>query len=564
MQKIYRNFFDNQMLFFRTYIFIFGLYAYDYLLLLIDNNVSLGSLFFGFFSSCILAAFLCLIAMFPKKISRYLMWLSSLISCAVFLIDIFCWITFEAPLSATMLITAFETNLQESLSFVELYFNFRILGAFLLTSLYAYLCFFVGNQKTFKYSGGGGLLFLSPFVLLGLCFALYDFYTLKNDFSGCQYKKSFSFLIPMRQICAFNLAFNDNKQTKDLLDKLKTDFQTQSTEFTRKNKIENIVLILGESTQKNHMQIYGYDLPTTPNLAKLDTKNLIIYNNVISPHAQTTLSLRKVLTFLNYENEDNKQDVYTLGNLITLFNQANYSTFWISNQLGKTHGGVTSVIATSSKKYNFASQYKQNFEEVFHDGKLLPIIDMEQNSNKEKYNLFVIHLMGTHASYGNRYPPHFSFFDDSLYHGKKQRTIARYDNAVLYNDYVVSEIIKKFTNRDAIVIYISDHGEELYENNSDFAGHSDDRISKPMVEIPMLVYVSDLFIQNHPILYTQLQSSVDSKYMTDDLIHTILDIAGIKTLGFDPTRSIINQKFNPNRIRMIGGKNGKNYDAINR
>ncbi len=65
-----------------------------------------------------------------------------------------------------------------------------------------------------------------------------------------------------------------------------------------------VILIIGESTQRNYLNLYGYPLPTTPKLNTLrDSQNLFVFSNVISPATHTDESLRKVLTFSNYENE---------------------------------------------------------------------------------------------------------------------------------------------------------------------------------------------------------------------------------------------------------------------
>ena len=48
------------------------------------------------------------------------------------------------------------------------------------------------------------------------------------------------------------------------------------------------------------------------------------------------------------------------------------------------------------------------------------------------------------------------------------------------------------------------------------------------------------------------------RYMTDDMIHTVMDLADIKTAEFDPTRSIVNDKFNAQRPRIF---DGMDYDT---
>ena len=223
------------------------------------------------------------------------------------------------------------------------------------------------------------------------------------------------------------------------------------------------------------------------------------------------------------------------------------------------NNGIVGTIASFATYNDFVSRYKLTFDDVFFDEEVIASLDHMKNKKTEK-NMYIIHLMGSHASYGNRYPKNYQIFNDSLF-GGRQRTISRYDNSVLYNDYVMSEIFQRFANSDSIVIYISDHGEELYENG-DFLGHSDDRISRFMVEIPMLVFCSKTFIKKHSNIYKQLVRNQKTPYMTDDLIHTILDIAGINTSSYDKTRSFISKDFNPKRIRMVGGIHGKDYDRI--
>ena len=60
----------------------------------------------------------------------------------------------------------------------------------------------------------------------------------------------------------------------------------------------------------------------------------------------------------------------------------------------------------------------------------------------------VVHLLGTHMSYQYRYPPEFERFTDrrgapAHVTDAQLPTYNSYDNAVLYNDFVVSSLIKR-------------------------------------------------------------------------------------------------------------------------
>ena len=102
-----------------------------------------------------------------------------------------------------------------------------------------------------------------------------------------------------------------------------------------------------------------------------------------------------------------------------------------------------------------------------------------------------------------------------------------------------------------MIIYISDHGEEVYDNLN-FFGHYDG-LSRNMIEIPMLIWVSDEFSRTYPELEARIASSVNRPYMTDDMIHTVLDLMGIETDEYDPAKSIINPKFDASRPRIYSG-----------
>ena len=47
-----------------------------------------------------------------------------------------------------------------------------------------------------------------------------------------------------------------------------------------------------------------------------------------------------------------------------------------------------------------------------------------------------------------------------LYHDAQRKVLSHYDNATLYNDSIVAEIVKRFQKEDAVIIYVPDHGEE--------------------------------------------------------------------------------------------------------
>lgn len=129
-----------------------------------------------------------------------------------------------------------------------------------------------------------------------------------------------------------------------------------------------------------------------------------------------------------------------------------------------------------------------------------------------------------------------------------------YINAIAYNDYVVSEIFKLYKDENAIVFYISDHADEVY-NFREHKGHDGGaNASRYMIEIPFIIYTSDKFKSSNPQIIEKIKNAQNKPLMSDDFIHGFMDILGITSEDFEPSRSIFSDEFNTNRVRIFSGK----------
>lgn len=335
-----------------------------------------------------------------------------------------------------------------------------------------------------------------------------------------------------------------------------------NVELTRNDgKIKNVVFILGESTNRNHMHLYGYYLPNTPNLDDMAAQGEIsVFRDVVSPHSTTIAVLSKLFTFCNHESD---KPWYEYSNLVDIMNSAGYKTHWLSNQESSgIWGNVAQIYAAHSNVSHFTRIRDSREDDGLEDGALFPLVDEAIAQRDEKKNFYVVHLMGGHGLYYNRFPYIFTKFtkdDIQLDVNEAQKTvIAQYDDALYYNDYIVSGIIDKFrcTGEDSIVVYVPDHGEAVYDEGG-FTGHIEENPSRHMIEIPVIIWASDKFKELHPEKWAAIQQAVNNPYMTDDMIHTMLDIVDIQTADYDPARSIINKRFNPDRPRIF---DDKDYD----
>lgn len=349
-------------------------------------------------------------------------------------------------------------------------------------------------------------------------------------------------------------------QLKQLQEEIKNNIQSEY-KLESKLNIPKVVFIIGESTQRNYMNLYGYGLNNTPNLNKLrDNNELFVFNDVISPHSHTNEALAKVLTFKNYET---KKEWFETQNLIDLMKIAGYKTFWLSNQEEVSrYGNAQEAMSRRSDVLAYTDDRKMLVSKDY-DGSLLKVYDNLNLVSQEK-DFFIFHLYGTHGHYKQRYPKEFAKFskEDVLnfatfeLDNHQAQMVSEYVNAIYYNDFVVKEIIDRFKDEEAIIFYLSDHGDEVY-NFRNFFGHTETMGSRFMVEVPFMIYLSPKLKQSNPELESKVKKAINLPFMSDDFIHSFLDLVGIDAQDLDLTRSMFSPTFNKNRVRIF---NNKDYD----
>ena len=537
-----------------------------------------------------------LLSLLPHSFSRIIAYTIFVLSLLFFIIDVFLLYTFDSNLNSYLVIVALETNPQESAEFLHNYITFSLCVLYAFFGLMIILLW----RKIKPFSPSKKILYriYAVFVCL-LCAVLAMIFThtkpLNEDWSDMIYNYTKQIYRAIENTRGF---IKEYKKLNANFDNLAQSLQVKKA----KNNIDNIVLVIGESTQRGKLSLYGYPLPTTPLLDNLkDSKpnNLFVFSDVISPHAQTHESLSLSLTLANQDSQGiqtthkkfSKKQWYEFLNIIDAFKLGGYHTISISNQEPVSlFGNAAATILKRADEAIFVNVNDKMSTTKF-DESILEILKNEQleqeglqqgaDENTEqklesslthtKPIFYALHLMGNHAKYYNRYPTNFAHFtpkdmlcqeDNSPQKSANIEENMHYDNATLYGDFILSEIIKRFESSDSIVIYFSDHGEEIYDFRN-FIGHSDSKISRFMVEIPFIIYVSDSFIQKHPQLYKRIQKAQNQKYMNDDLMHTLLDIAGISLNGYESQRSLLatNKAFLKSRMRKVGDKsNVKDYD----
>ncbi len=460
------------------------------------------------------------------------------------IIEVSHWIIIKGPLTTTSILVLSNTNLQESIEFMDLKASagLFVLIPFMLLSFYSF-------RKTPPYESSKTKLYLAVFLLLASVIFIAE-----NVVNGRFIRGS------TPQIVKVILSFSD--QIK-LYNELKVDISARQIEAkpTFKSKKQTFVLIIGESCSRNHMSIYGASKPTTPRLKSRD--DLYVFDNVVSAHSNT---INSILSMLSQSNLVNKISFKRGIDIFDIFSSAGYKTYWLSNQppIGIWENLVTLFAKKADYSYFLNIVSNSSMESILtasYDSKLFsPFSKILHEDVSKKF--IVLHLMGSHASYIKRYTDDFNIFKGS---GKKERTIAEYHNSIYYNDFIVDSllnIINRFsiqdTNNLMSAIYLSDHGENVYDE-FDRVGHDySGNLPKANVEIPFLVWVSNKYLTLNPLKDSIIISNLHQPYVSDDLFHSILDLNGIQSSYFEEKRSIFNEEFDETRKRIL--EDGKDYD----
>lgn len=478
-----------------------------------------------------------------------ILWLGSVGTLAYYVI-------YGQEFSQSVLFVMFESNANEASEFASQYFSLKLLAILVLYTAVAVFLWTRLRPVYMRFPWRYGLSFV---LLYGLIL-----HPLFNDV--VMKKKSFGSAIEhlssrMEPAAPWQL-ISSYTQYRSQLNSLETLITGNNALAPLTHLKDNsgdaprtLVLVIGESTQRNRMSLYGYPRETTPQLDALrkNDPNFTVFNDVVTSRPYTIEILQQALTFADQEHPD----LYlTRPSIMNMMKQAGYKTFWITNQQTMTkRNTMLTVFSRQTDKQYYMNQQRTQSAREYDSNVLKPFEDVLADPAPKK--LIIVHLLGTHIKYKYRYPEKWGKFDGSTEHvpaglTKEQlETYNDYDNAQRYNDSVLSQLIANYkaTNPNGFMLYFSDHGEEVYDTPPHtIQGRNEAKPTRAMYTIPFFIWTSDKWQAAHP---RHFSSDVDRKYSLMNLIYTWSDLAGLSYDGYLPSRSLVNPQFSPT-TRWIG------------
>ena len=249
------------------------------------------------------------------------------------------------------------------------------------------------------------------------------------------------------------------------------------------NQKSVVILVIGESARSENFSLYGYPKNTNPLLSKIPN---VSHFNATSDATYTTAGVKSIV---EHENTDELYEI-----LPNYLYRNNVDVIWRTTNWGEPPVHI--------KNYQNREVLMPNCkgDGCDYDGILLSGLKEQILASKKNKILIVLHTSTSHGpTYSKKYPAQFEIFKpvcNSVELGNCSHTelVNAYDNTIVYTDYLLANVIedlKQLQEYKSAMIFVSDHGESLGENNLYMHGLPRSIAPKQQYEIPFIVWTSD-------------------------------------------------------------------------
>ena len=375
--------------------------------------------------------------------------------------------TYEVLITAAMMGNVFNTRFSEAEGFFSMSAVLYILFLGIPPCIYLYAKkTSYGTLKKFLKNIGTSLLIIAIVVLANMRNTLW----IDNNSTELG-----SLLMP------WSYTVNSVRYYGKMKQRNRKEIRLPDAHITTDTK-DVVVLIIGESARRKNFSLYGYERETNPLLSGDNVKTYMAN----SAATYTTAAVKAIL--------DHKETGKLYEILPNYLYRNGADVVWRSYNWGQpplhikkyiTHKGLAKQFPDADARY---------------DGLLLEGLEEEIMACENNKQLIVLHCSTSHGpTYNKKYPAEFEKFTPvcttvEISTADKQELLNAYDNTILYTDYLVHsviEILKQIPDRRCCMMFVSDHGESLGEDNLFMHGMPKSVAPKEQFEIPFIVWHND-------------------------------------------------------------------------
>lgn len=306
----------------------------------------------------------------------------------------------------------------------------------------------------------------------------------------------------------------------------------QGTPVRRKPLV--VVLVVGETARAANWGLNGYARQTTPQLTALPVIN---FPKVTSCGTNTEVSLPCMFAPRGRRDYD-EAAIRGSESLLHVLARAGVAVHWRDNQSGCK--GVCEGLSNDSVQALNAPGLCSGGQ-CFDEGLLHGL--ERRLASAQGAQLLVLHQLGNHGpSYFRRYPTPFARFvpacnHDDLSRCTRQEIVNAYDNALLYTDHLLAQLISQLnahTDVDSMLLYVSDHGESLGENGLFLHGMPYAIAPDVQTQVPMVMWLSAGASSSLGLDTGCLRQQARNALTHDNLFHTLLGLFDVRTSLYEP------------------------------
>lgn len=295
---------------------------------------------------------------------------------------------------------------------------------------------------------------------------------------------------------------------------------------------ELLILVVGETARGDHFSLSGYARQTNPLLAG---EQVISFRDVEACGTSTAVSVPCMFSIYDASDYSDAKGRET-ETLLDALTHAGVHVLWRDNN-SSSHS-----VAGRVPYEDFKDPARNPVcDEECRDEGMLAGLQQYIDGHPAGDIVIVLHQMGNHGpAYYKRYPPRFERFTPvcrtvQLAECSRDEIVNAYDNAILYTDYFLSQVIallKQNTGKfEAAMLYLSDHGESLGENGLWLHGMPKAIAPGEQTRAASIFWFGDSFEPADAAAVRQRQGQVISHH---NLFHTVLGMLEIETHDYDP------------------------------
>lgn len=360
------------------------------------------------------------------------------------------------------------------------------------------------------------LYVLSAGILsLGSAYLTDDRYELKSE------------LYPANVCYNIALAFQRTAQTRNY-HKTSKDFTFHARSTHQADEREVYVMVVGETSRACNWALYDYERETNPGLSGIG--GLTAFSHVLTESNTTHKSVPMLLSPVSASSFDS---IYYQKGIITAFKEAGYQTAFFSNQ--RYNHSFIDFFGKEADTYDFIKEDVGDSNYNPSDNELLKLVAKELGKGVSR-QFIVLHTYGSHFNYKERYPAEQAFFlpdmpvDAEVKY--KDNLINAYDNSIRYTDNFLVRLIDMLREQhvNSALIYTSDHGEDIFDDNRHLFLHASPVPSYYQIHVPFFIWMSDNYRQRYPSLLEAAQANRQKNVSSSaSFFQTMLEIGGVET-----------------------------------